>query len=279
MLHFFIYHLSLLFNDKFSILESSLQKLEHVKMDVVHGEIYDTRKIEITHQDRCASTKNSVDYYITDYTYGMKRKLRFYRVISLDETIEYLYNLSLDVDVLVLLIERNYYLNCTEIMEKMMKRRNKAVLVLAMDTTNSRLMYSALMDSIGGNTSYRLQLRVYRGIERVFIVAFYFLLTVLIVLCFITLQIWLRNQTTKNPLITPYELNRCIVDKYGKLNGSNRPFESCLICMDEFTNESVCRVLRCNHNFHKECVDPWLKTKSSRCPYCRELIKVHEDDY
>ncbi|ELA47002.1 hypothetical protein VCUG_01533 [Vavraia culicis subsp. floridensis] len=277
MMYFFFYHLRLLFNDKFSLLESSLKRLEHVKMDVVHGEVFDTRKIEVTQREKCASTKNSIDYSVNDFSSGTRSKLRFYRVLSLDETIEYLHNLPADIEILVLLIERDYYLNCTEIMERMARMKGRSVLVLAMDTNDSKQMHSMLMD--GTDSSYHFVLRVYRGVERVFIVAFYFLLTVLIVLCFITLQIWLKNQTTKNPLITPYELNRCVVDNYGKLSGSNRPFESCLICMDEFNSESLCRVLRCKHNFHKECVDPWLKTKSSRCPYCRELIKVCENDY
>ena len=45
----------------------------------------------------------------------------------------------------------------------------------------------------------------------------------------------------------------------------------CVVCLGEYEEGDQLRYLRCNHHFHIECVDEWLKRQSS-CPLCvREL--------
>ncbi|KAJ5149897.1 hypothetical protein N7448_001475 [Penicillium atrosanguineum] len=44
---------------------------------------------------------------------------------------------------------------------------------------------------------------------------------------------------------------------------------SCPICTDDFVKGQDLRVLPCNHQFHLECVDPWLMNVSGTCPLCR----------
>ncbi|KAJ9270117.1 hypothetical protein DTO212C5_3856 [Paecilomyces variotii] len=44
---------------------------------------------------------------------------------------------------------------------------------------------------------------------------------------------------------------------------------SCPICTDDFVKGQDLRVLPCNHQFHPECVDPWLVNVSGTCPLCR----------
>ncbi|XP_052825957.1 E3 ubiquitin-protein ligase RNF38 [Octopus bimaculoides] len=43
---------------------------------------------------------------------------------------------------------------------------------------------------------------------------------------------------------------------------------SCVICMCDFENRQLLRVLPCSHEFHAKCVDKWLKTNRT-CPICR----------
>tara|TARA_Y100000389_G_scaffold158606_1_gene160082 strand:- start:47 stop:430 length:384 start_codon:yes stop_codon:yes gene_type:complete len=45
----------------------------------------------------------------------------------------------------------------------------------------------------------------------------------------------------------------------------------CAICLEPIINREK-KTLNCNHSFHKNCVDLWLKEHNT-CPYCRELIK------
>jgi len=44
----------------------------------------------------------------------------------------------------------------------------------------------------------------------------------------------------------------------------------CSICFEEISDEEQ-SVLKCDHTFHKECIDEWFK-KSHRCPLCRNSL-------
>ena len=46
---------------------------------------------------------------------------------------------------------------------------------------------------------------------------------------------------------------------------------TCPICLDDFEhNDTVVRELPCQHIFHPECVDEFLRTNSSLCPMCKK---------
>lgn len=49
--------------------------------------------------------------------------------------------------------------------------------------------------------------------------------------------------------------------KYGQIE--------CSICLLDFENGDVMRVMKCGHRFHKECVDEWLSRYKSVCPLCK----------
>jgi hypothetical protein len=53
-------------------------------------------------------------------------------------------------------------------------------------------------------------------------------------------------------------------------NGCNN---SCGICFLDYGAEDIVRKLGCNHFYHKECIDEWLKQRLI-CPYCCQDITV-----
>lgn len=65
---------------------------------------------------------------------------------------------------------------------------------------------------------------------------------------------------------------------YGSLCDSNdfkyEKESECSICLGVFQNEEKIKMLtRCGHAYHAECVDMWLRTRSS-CPLCRASLRV-----
>lgn len=43
--------------------------------------------------------------------------------------------------------------------------------------------------------------------------------------------------------------------------------DACAICLEEYSTSQELRVLPCSHEFHKECIDPWLLNNPT-CPLC-----------
>ena len=61
------------------------------------------------------------------------------------------------------------------------------------------------------------------------------------------------------------------LDEFSKLDTeTKKKYDICSICFDEFKEENIIRKIKCNHLFHKDCVDPWLLKESYKCPVCRE---------
>lgn len=52
--------------------------------------------------------------------------------------------------------------------------------------------------------------------------------------------------------------------------------EVCIICQDEFEEETLVKELKCGHEFHIGCLKPWLTKESTHCPMCR--IELCDND-
>jgi len=68
----------------------------------------------------------------------------------------------------------------------------------------------------------------------------------------------------KNDVITLYDF---IEDK--EISNCNEG--ECIICHTDYENNDTIRHFECNHYYHKDCCDEWLKI-SKTCPMCRKEI-------
>ncbi|XP_028314360.1 RING finger protein 215 isoform X2 [Gouania willdenowi] len=47
--------------------------------------------------------------------------------------------------------------------------------------------------------------------------------------------------------------------------------DNCAVCLEPFNNNQCLRVLPCLHEYHRDCVDPWLMLQHT-CPLCKRSI-------
>lgn len=55
-------------------------------------------------------------------------------------------------------------------------------------------------------------------------------------------------------------------------NLSRIEMSTCMICLEQYSPASLCRLLPCGHIFHPSCIDPWLLSRSARCPCCQQPV-------
>ncbi|KEH20328.1 zinc finger, C3HC4 type (RING finger) protein [Medicago truncatula] len=64
------------------------------------------------------------------------------------------------------------------------------------------------------------------------------------------------------------------VKLYEKFHKHQEDATQCYICLVEYNDGDSVRVLPCNHEFHRTCIDKWLKEIHRVCPLCRGNICI-----
>uniref|UniRef100_A0A6C0H0D4 RING-type domain-containing protein n=1 Tax=viral metagenome TaxID=1070528 RepID=A0A6C0H0D4_9ZZZZ len=81
-----------------------------------------------------------------------------------------------------------------------------------------------------------------------------------------------NNEDVKN-VINKDQLNKLKIKKYSELD--KEKYKECVICMEDYKNNSDVRLLNCNHGFHPSCIDTWLTKCNYKCPVCRDSSNEH----
>ena len=76
----------------------------------------------------------------------------------------------------------------------------------------------------------------------------------------------------RNETMTLEEVNSIPCQRFSELELENKSSESCIICQENYKNEDNIIQLKCNHIFHKECLENWLLNYNCVCPICRRKI-------
>ncbi|KAF7013542.1 unnamed protein product [Triticum aestivum] len=59
-------------------------------------------------------------------------------------------------------------------------------------------------------------------------------------------------------------------------SSGNNCEEACAICLEDYDNGDMLRLLPCKHEFHVECIDPWLTKWGTFCPVCKLEVLTGE---
>jgi len=94
----------------------------------------------------------------------------------------------------------------------------------------------------------------------------YFLIVILIffVVFIVIIIISIYDHNQKLNKIKTY-LKKC-------KNNKKIPTDICVICLDNLTSDDSI-ALECRHQFHKKCIELWMK-KNSICPLCRNKLQI-----
>jgi hypothetical protein len=74
-------------------------------------------------------------------------------------------------------------------------------------------------------------------------------------------------------VINKEELNNLEIKDWSSLD--KEKYKTCPICLDDYSEESKVRILKCEHGFHPDCVDNWLTKCNYKCPVCRDDSNKH----
>ncbi|CAH3122408.1 unnamed protein product [Pocillopora meandrina] len=81
--------------------------------------------------------------------------------------------------------------------------------------------------------------------------------------------------------VKPKGLSRVEIDQlptYRVTAGAKEEAEEkrCVVCLVDFEEKQLVRVLPCLHEYHTRCIDKWLKSNRT-CPICRAEVNVNTD--
>ncbi|XP_060184476.1 probable E3 ubiquitin-protein ligase RHA1A [Lycium barbarum] len=83
----------------------------------------------------------------------------------------------------------------------------------------------------------------------------------------------------KNRPITTKQYLKLIDEKnpVTRFKNTTMTTSTCAVCLCTFEEgEEVRELIKCNHIFHKDCLDTWLQKDSATCPLCRSKVLPEE---
>ena len=77
-----------------------------------------------------------------------------------------------------------------------------------------------------------------------------------------------KNNCKKHSIVGKYNGNPCIIIPKEEVG---HELDVCIICFDDFNENTIVTKTPCNHIFHKKCIENWFQWYIT-CPFCRSKI-------
>ncbi|KAI8338621.1 hypothetical protein BC941DRAFT_423395 [Chlamydoabsidia padenii] len=81
-----------------------------------------------------------------------------------------------------------------------------------------------------------------------------------------------KEDLAPTDFVTKLPLRTFKKDKLKENNDDTYRHVECAICLEDYTDGDVLRVLPCKHDFHSTCVDAWLTGHKKFCPVCKSDV-------
>ncbi|KAF7274844.1 hypothetical protein GWI33_012491 [Rhynchophorus ferrugineus] len=85
-----------------------------------------------------------------------------------------------------------------------------------------------------------------------------------------------RNETSESGRgIARQQLDQLLTKVF--ISNTSRNVAACTVCLNNFEDKEILKVLPCNHEYHNSCIDRWLSNNRT-CPLCRfDLRRIIDD--
>ncbi|CAG9771890.1 unnamed protein product [Ceutorhynchus assimilis] len=97
----------------------------------------------------------------------------------------------------------------------------------------------------------------------------------LVMLVFMVVKFIKDRRRQRRHRLPKSQLNKIPTCKFQK----GDRYETCAICLEDYTEGEKLRVLPCNHMYHMKCIDPWLTKNKRVCPICKRKVFAHNEPH
>jgi len=106
--------------------------------------------------------------------------------------------------------------------------------------------------------------------------------TLIVAVCLVTMMVfsllrvvrqWRAHRKAR---LTKRKLKKLPKKKFSKEHDAAE-WETCAICIDDYEDGDMLRILPCHHAYHVDCIDPWLTRSRRNCPLCKRSVLSDEE--
>jgi len=132
--------------------------------------------------------------------------------------------------------------------------------------------YINVIGNIINNDAIIENIKIYKEWVTIIIIKIFWEIIAIIIIIIFRYMVWkeilkiyerIRRELTYRTTIGKIKLYKNLENKYN--------IHECVVCIESYDDISYVIQLKCNHIFHENCVNKWIKTEG-KCPTCKDNI-------